>query len=68
MQDLAQFRSFAELRRLSAPTSRVVTLFSGGLDSSYLLQQAALDRTRPRDVRPGNCRPESDILAWLTAL
>jgi integrase/recombinase XerD len=32
------------------------------------IKQAALDRTRPVDVKPGTSRPEPDILAWLTSL
>jgi len=32
------------------------------------IKQAAIDRTRPLDVRPGTYRPEPDILAWLTSL
>lgn len=37
MKIAVPFRSFAELNRLLAPDEPVVTLFSGGLDSSYLL-------------------------------
>jgi hypothetical protein len=32
------------------------------------IKQAAIDRTRPPGVAPGNYHPEPDILAWLTAL
>jgi site-specific recombinase XerD len=38
------------------------------LHADMTIKQAALDRTRPRDVKPGSYRPEPDILAWLTAL
>lgn len=38
------------------------------LHADMAIKQAAIDRTRPPDVRPGAYRPEPDILAWLTAL
>lgn len=38
------------------------------LHADMTIKQAALDRTRPPDVKPGTYRPEPDILAWLTAL
>lgn len=38
------------------------------LHADMAIKQAALDRTRPPDVKPGVYRPEPDILAWLTAL
>ncbi|MDP3950640.1 tyrosine-type recombinase/integrase [Microbacterium sp.] len=38
------------------------------LHADMTIKQAALDRTRPPDVKPGSYRPEPDILAWLTAL
>ena len=55
----------------------VIALWLGHADThstdAYLhadmsIKQAALDRTRPPDVKPGTYRPEPDILAWLTAL
>jgi integrase/recombinase XerD len=38
------------------------------LHADMAIKQAALDRTRPQDVKPGVYRPEPDILAWLAAL
>jgi integrase/recombinase XerD len=38
------------------------------LHADIAIKQAAIDRTRPPDVRPGTYQPEPDILAWLTAL
>lgn len=38
------------------------------LHADMAIKQAALDRTRPPDVKPGTYQPEPDILAWLTAL
>lgn len=38
------------------------------LHANMAIKQAALDRTRPPDVKPGTYRPEPDLLAWLTAL
>ena len=38
------------------------------LHADMAIKQAALDRTRPVDVKPGTYRPEPDILAWLTSL
>jgi site-specific recombinase XerD len=38
------------------------------LHADMTIKQAALDRTRPPDVKPGTYHPEPDILAWLTAL
>jgi site-specific recombinase XerD len=38
------------------------------LHADMTIKQAALDRTRPPDVKPGTYRPDPDILAWLTAL
>lgn len=38
------------------------------LHADMTIKQAALDRTRPPDVKPGAYRPEPDILTWLTAL
>lgn len=38
------------------------------LHADMTIKQAALDRTRPPGVTPGNYHPEPDILAWLTAL
>ena len=38
------------------------------LHADMAIKQAAIDRTRPPDVRPGTYQPEPDILAWLTAL
>jgi len=32
------------------------------------IKQAALDRIRPPDVKPGTYRPEPDLLAWLSSL
>ncbi|MGH3492405.1 MAG: tyrosine-type recombinase/integrase [Sciscionella sp.] len=38
------------------------------LHADMTIKQAALDRTRPPDVKPGTYRPQPDILAWLTSL
>ncbi len=38
------------------------------LHADMAIKQAALDRTRPLDVKPGVYRPAPDILAWLAAL
>ncbi len=38
------------------------------LHADMAIKQAAIDRTRPPDVKPGTYQPEPDILAWLTAL
>jgi len=38
------------------------------LHADMAIKQAAIDRTRPPDVRPGTYQPEPDILAWLTSL
>jgi len=38
------------------------------LHANMAIKQAALDRARPPDVKPGTYRPEPDLLAWLTAL
>lgn len=38
------------------------------LHANMAIKQAALDRTRPPDVKPGTYRPEPDLLAWLTSL
>ena len=38
------------------------------LHADMAIKQAALDRTRPPDVKPGTYQPEPDILAWLTSL
>lgn len=55
----------------------VIALWLGHADShstdAYLhadmaIKQAAIDRTRPPDVKPGTYKPEPDILAWLTSL
>jgi site-specific recombinase XerD len=55
----------------------VIALWLGHADThstdAYLhadmsIKQAALDRTRPPDVQPGNYHPEPGILAWLTSL
>lgn len=55
----------------------VIALWLGHADThstdAYLhadmsIKQAAIDRTRPPDVKPGTYQPEPDILAWLTAL
>jgi len=32
------------------------------------IKQAAIDRTRPPDVKPGTYKPEAGVLAWLTSL
>ena len=38
------------------------------LHADMALKQAAIDRTRPPNVKPGTYHPEPDILAWLTSL
>ena len=38
------------------------------LHADMAIKQAALDRTRPPDVKPGIYRPAPDILAWLASL
>lgn len=38
------------------------------LHADMAIKQAAIDRTRPPDVKPGTYQPAPDILAWLTAL
>jgi site-specific recombinase XerD len=38
------------------------------LHADMTIKQAAIDRTRPPDVKPGTYRPEPDILAWLASL
>ncbi len=38
------------------------------LHADMAIKQAAIDRTRPPDVKPGTYHPEPDILAWLTSL
>lgn len=38
------------------------------LHADMTIKQAALDRTRPLDTRPGVYKPEPDILAWLHEL
>ncbi|CAN5600552.1 site-specific integrase [soil metagenome] len=38
------------------------------LHADMTIKQAAIDRTRPLGVSPGNYHPEPGILAWLTAL
>ena len=38
------------------------------LHADMAIKQAAIDRTRPPDVKPGTYQPEPDILAWLTRL
>ena len=38
------------------------------LHADMTIKQAAIDRTRPPDVRPGTYRPKPDILTWLTTL
>ena len=38
------------------------------LHADMAIKQAAIDRTRPPDVKPGTYQPEPDILAWLTSL
>ena len=38
------------------------------LHADMAIKQAALDRTRPPDVKPGVYRPEPDILIWLASL
>lgn len=38
------------------------------LHADMTIKQAALDRTRPSNVKPGLYHPEPDILTWLAAL
>lgn len=38
------------------------------LHADMAIKQAAIDRTRPPEVKPGTYQPEPDILAWLTSL
>lgn len=38
------------------------------LHADMTIKQAALDRTRPPNVKPGTYQPDPDILTWLTAL
>lgn len=38
------------------------------LHADMKIKQAAIDRTRPADTKPGAYRPEPDILAWLATL
>jgi integrase/recombinase XerD len=38
------------------------------LHADMAIKQAAIDRTRPPNVKPGIYKPAPDILAWLTAL
>lgn len=38
------------------------------LHADMRIKQAAIDRTRPADTKPGTYRPDPDILAWLAAL
>jgi len=38
------------------------------LHADMAIKQAAIDRTRPPNVKPGTYQPERDILAWLTSL
>ncbi|WP_024794260.1 tyrosine-type recombinase/integrase [Tomitella biformata] len=38
------------------------------LHADMSVKQAAIDRTRPGDTKPGIYRPEPDILAWLATL
>ncbi|SDO58596.1 Phage integrase family protein, partial [Cryobacterium flavum] len=38
------------------------------LHADMAIKQAAIERTRPPGVTPGNYHPEPSILAWLTAL
>lgn len=38
------------------------------LHADMAIKQAAIDRTRPPDVKTGTYQPEPDILAWLTSL
>jgi integrase/recombinase XerD len=38
------------------------------LHADMTIKQAAIDRTRPPDVRPGTYTPPPDILAWLNTL
>ena len=38
------------------------------LHADMAIKQAAIDRIRPPNVKPGTYQPEPDILAWLTSL
>ena len=38
------------------------------LHADMAIKRAAIDRTRPPNVKPGTYQPEPDILAWLTSL
>lgn len=38
------------------------------LHADMNIKQAAIDRTRPANTKPGTYRPEPDLLAWLAAL
>jgi site-specific recombinase XerD len=38
------------------------------LHADMAIKQAAIDRTRPPNVKPGTYQPQPDILAWLTSL
>ena len=38
------------------------------LHADMAIKQAAIDRTRPRNVPTGTYKPEPDIVAWLTSL
>lgn len=38
------------------------------LHADMTIKQAALDRTRPPNVKPGTYQPKPDILTWLTSL
>ena len=38
------------------------------LHADMRIKQAAMERTRPPEVAPGNYNPEPDILSWLTSL
>jgi integrase/recombinase XerD len=71
-------RHTAAMNLLSAGVDvSVIALWLGHADThstdAYLhadmaIKQAAIDRTRPPNVKPGNYQPEPDILAWLTSL
>lgn len=38
------------------------------LHADMAIKQAAIDRTRPPNVKPGTYQPDPDILTWLTSL
>jgi integrase/recombinase XerD len=71
-------RHTAAMNLLSAGVDvSVIALWLGHADThstnAYLhadmaIKQAAIDRTRPPNVKPGTYQPEPDILAWLTSL